>query len=145
MRVVIQRSLDSYVEVDNKSVGKIQHGMVLLVCFEKNDSEEVIKKAGDKILALRIFKDPSSGKMSHSLFQSKGQILCISQFTLSWDGSRGNRPGFDNSMEPEKAQQYFSLFCQYLAQSIPVESGVFGADMAVHIKNDGPVTFFLEF
>ena len=145
MRIVIQRSKEASVIIQETPVASIPRGMVLLVCFEKKDSEDVIKTSAEKIAALRIFTDPMTGKMSQSLKDHGGEILCVGQFTLSWDGKRGNRPGFDNSMEPGKAQDFFQRFCQVLGEKAIVKQGVFGADMQVNIKNDGPVTFFLEF
>lgn len=145
MKIVVQRSLYSEVLVDNEIVGSISSGMVLLVCFEKNDEEHVISKAAEKILALRIFEDPENGKMNLNLDQVGGQILAISQFTLSWNGTKGNRPGFDASMKPEQANQFFQKFCQLLSDKVSVQTGRFGASMQVKIQNDGPVTFSLSF
>lgn len=145
MKVVIQRSLYSKVEVNEKIVGEIPCGMVLLVCCEKGDTEESIKKAAEKIQKLRIFEDPDSGKMNQDIISRGGQFLAVSQFTLSWNGQKGNRPGFENSMEPEMARKYFDKFCEYLAETAPVQTGEFGAMMKVSIENDGPVTFSLSF
>ena len=145
MKVVIQRSLNSHVEVLNKIVGKIDKGMVLLVCCEKGDDEDTVRKCAEKIVKLRIFSDPESGKMNQDITSIGGEFLAISQFTLSWDGSKGNRPSFDNSLEPELAQQYFNLFCEYLSQTAKVETGRFGEMMKVKVENDGPVTFSLAF
>lgn len=146
MRVVIQRSKQSSVTVDNQIVGQIEKGMVLLVCFEKGDTENNMEKAIQKIWNIRMFEDPVNGKMSLNLNQTGGEILCISQFTLSWDGEKGNRPSFDNSMDPHTAKEFYHLFCQKLEKlGMRVAKGIFGAYMDVHIKNDGPVTFFLKF
>lgn len=145
MKIVIQRSLHSRVEVDGKTVGQINKGMVLLVCFEKNDSESSVYKAVEKISKLRIFTDPTTGKMNQDIKAIEGEFLAISQFTLSWDGSKGNRPSFDNSMEPVRARELFELFCEGLRQTSLVETGRFGETMKVSIENDGPVTFSLNF
>ncbi len=145
MRIVVQRSLKSSVHVADEKVGEIEHGLVLLVCFEKGDSRDLIKKAGDKILNLRVFENPETDKMDFNIAQTKGQILAISQFTLSWKGQKGNRPGFESSMAPNDARVYFRLFCDYLAEKVTVATGRFGAKMDVNIHNHGPVTFFLEF
>lgn len=144
MRVVIQRSLDSDVQVDEQVVGAITKGLVLLVCMEQGDDGSTIKKAAEKILKLRIFPD-EQGRMNQSITDVKGEILAISQFTLSWRGQKGNRPSFDRSMEPEKADQMFNEFCGFLSQEVRVETGQFGAHMLVSIKNHGPVTFVLDF
>tara|TARA_Y100000590_G_scaffold291056_1_gene327619 strand:+ start:1243 stop:1680 length:438 start_codon:yes stop_codon:yes gene_type:complete len=145
VKVVIQRSLNSKVIVDDKIVGEISNGMVLLVCFEKGDNLETIKKSSEKIQKLRIFTDETTGKMNKGITEVGGSFLAISQFTLSWDGAKGNRPSFDNSLEPSLAEEYFELFCLELEKTAKVEKGVFGRYMDVRIKNDGPVTFSLDF
>ncbi len=145
MKVVIQRSLNSKVTVESEIVGEISKGMVLFVCFEKDDSLETIKKASDKVQKLRIFTDPSTGKMNLGIQEIGGEFLAISQFTLSWNGAKGNRPSFDNSMEPKLAQEYFEKFCHMISNTAKVETGAFGESMEVQIVNDGPVTFSLAF
>lgn len=148
MKIVIQRSLEASVSVDGNVVGHIPKGMVLLVCMERGDLENPkvdLSKVAQKIINLRIFTDPETGKMNQNLSQSEGEILCISQFTLSWDGKKGNRPSFDNSMEPAKAEEYFNQFCEELSKEASVSKGVFGASMQVSLINDGPVTFSLNF
>ncbi|MCO4794848.1 MAG: D-tyrosyl-tRNA(Tyr) deacylase [Bacteriovoracaceae bacterium] len=145
MRIVVQRSLNSRVWVDGSIVGEIDKGLVLLVCIEKGDAEEQVKKAAHKVLKLRCFEDPETGKMSKSIIDTHGEILAISQFTLSWRGSGGNRPGFDLAMEPDLASKLFENFCEILKNSIKVKTGRFGESMKVEISNDGPVTFCLDF
>ncbi|PIK16226.1 D-aminoacyl-tRNA deacylase [Halobacteriovorax sp. JY17] len=144
MKIVVQRSLQSSVTVNNEVVGTIPKGMVLLVCMEKSDTDQSVQKAAEKILNLRIFSD-SEGRMNENISKSGGEILAVSQFTLSWPGKKGNRPSFDNSMEPELANNFFEKFCNLLERSIVVKKGIFGENMQVTIGNDGPVTFFLEF
>ncbi len=144
MRIVIQRSGKSNVLVDGSEVGVIKSGLVLLVCIEKSDDSETIKKAANKILSLRIFED-QNGKMNKSITEVNGEILAISQFTLSWKGLKGNRPSFDNSMNPEKAIDLFNEFTEELRNSVFVSTGSFGASMDVKIQNLGPVTFCLDF
>jgi D-tyrosyl-tRNA(Tyr) deacylase len=120
--------------------------MVLLVCFEKDDTLEKIQKAIHKIFNLRIFEDPLTHKMNLNISQVEGAaFLCISQFTLAWDGSGGHRPGFERAMPPQKAEEFFNIFCTELTKLAPVEKGQFGADMLVSIENDGPVTISLQF
>lgn len=146
MRIVIQRVSSSSVIVEDKLIGEIQKGMNLLVCLEKHDSNESLEKAAKKILALRIFEDSDTKKMNKNIIDINGKILAISQFTLSWRGTKGNRPSFDNSMAPEKASDMFDKFCEMLRESnVDVETGSFGSYMAVNIANDGPVTFVLDF
>ena len=144
MKVVIQRSGASSVCVNQEVVGSIKHGLVLLVCVEKDDLEETMLKAAQKVLNIRMFND-SNQRMNLNINQVDGEILAISQFTLSWQGLKGNRPGFDASMPPEEAQRLFNLFCDELKKSTNVATGVFGAEMDVAISNQGPVTFSLEF
>jgi D-aminoacyl-tRNA deacylase len=145
VKVVIQRVKRAQVEVDQKIVGSIQYGLLLYVCFEQNDAEVVISKAIEKIMALRIFED-DQGRMNKNINDVNGEILSISQFTLSWDGRKGNRPSFDLSLHPATAQLYYSLFNNQLRiKNIKIETGVFGANMQVESVNDGPVTFHLSF
>ncbi|MBF0206796.1 MAG: D-tyrosyl-tRNA(Tyr) deacylase [Oligoflexia bacterium] len=146
MKVVIQRSKESSVKVEDKIVGKIAYGMVLLICFEKGDNETAVTKAIHKITNVRMFEDPQTKKMSLNLQQVNGEILCISQFTLSWEGEKGHRPSFDNSLPPDDARSLYNKFCEGLISAgFVVASGVFGAYMEVNITNDGPVTFILKF
>lgn len=144
MRIVIQRSGKSSVSVNGEVVGEIKKGLVLLVCLEKEDTLETVKKAAQKILSMRLFEDENQ-KMNKSILETNGQILAISQFTLSWRGLKGNRPSFDRSMPPEMAEDLFNKFKELLSLSTTVATGVFGAAMDVKINNLGPVTFSLDF
>lgn len=144
MKIVIQRCLKASVRVDGEIVSSIDKGLLLLVCMEKGDQVD-LEKVSQKILNLRLFTDPENGKMNLNILQHGGEILCVSQFTLSWDGKKGNRPSFDNSMAPDEAHQEFETFCQHLENQVPVSKGVFGAHMEVSLVNDGPVTFSLNF
>ncbi len=143
MRVVIQRSKDSYVAVDNKITGKIDSGMVLLVGFTKGDNKDIIDKMINKILKLRIFDD-DNGVMNLDILQVKGEILLISQFTLYANTKKGNRPSYVEALNGKEAVKLYDLFNNKLKEYIKVETGVFGADMDVHIRNDGPVTIMME-
>jgi len=143
MKVLIQRSKKSHVTVEEEIVGSINSGLVLLVCMEKGDQEEILTKAANKILALRTFEE--NGKQNKNIIDAGGEILLISQFTLAWEGEKGNRPGFDNAMEPSLARKYFKKFCDLLSEKVTVATGQFGASMQVKIENDGPVTYFLKF
>ncbi len=144
MKIVIQRCKEASVTVENKIVGQIGSGMTLLVCLEKGDDECSIETAIKKLINMRIFTD-EQGKMNLNIAQAQGSFLAISQFTLSWDGRKGNRPSFDLSMPPHEADILFTKFCNELNKYAPVERGVFAADMLVKIENDGPVTFSLNF
>lgn len=144
MKIVIQRVKNSHVKVNDEIVGQIGQGLNLLICIEHEDNSQTLKKAADKILALRIFAD-ESGRMNRSVVDINGSILAISQFTLSWNGKKGNRPSFDGSAKPEVAKKLFNEFVDILKEKVCVETGVFGESMAVAIENDGPVTFHIEF
>lgn len=144
MKILIQRSKQSSVKVENEIVGKIDHGMVVFICFEQEDTEEKIDMAIHKLINLRIFEDENN-KMTYNILQTKGSILSVSQFTLSWDGSGGHRPSFDRSMSPNQAKLFYAIFNKKLKEHLPVETGIFGAMMEVAITNDGPVTFHLNF
>lgn len=143
MRVVIQRSLESFVTVDKKIVGKIDKGFVLLVSFTHNDTEKEIDYMIRKIINMRIFDD-QNGIMNHSILDVGGSILSISQFTLYADTVKGNRPSYLNAMKHENAKKMYDLFNKKLSELIEVQTGIFGASMEVHIVNDGPVTILLE-
>lgn len=145
MKIVVQRVQEAAVTVDNEVVGSIGAGLLLLVCFEMDDDESCVGKAVDKIMKLRIFDD-ESGKMNLNIEQIKGEILSVSQFTLSWDGSGGHRPSFERSMIPQEARLKYALFNRELrSRGVTVKEGTFGAFMKVQLVNDGPVTFILNF
>ncbi len=144
MRVLIQRSKNSSVTIDNKVNGSIDFGYVLLVGFTDGDNEQIVDKMINKILSLRIFED-ENGKMNKSIIDEGGSILSISQFTLYADTKKGNRPSFVQSLEYNKASNLYDYFNLKLKErNIKVETGIFGADMKVSILNDGPVTIFLD-
>ena len=143
MRVVIQRSKDSYVSVDGKNTGSINSGMVILVGFTSGDNESVIDKMINKILKLRIFDD-LNGVMNLDITQVKGEVLSISQFTLYANTKKGNRPSYIDALNGEESVKLYDMFNKKLSEQIHVETGIFGADMDVHIRNDGPVTIMME-
>lgn len=145
MKIVVQRVSEANVSVDGESVGAIINGMMLLVCFEQGDDESSITKAVDKITKLRIFDD-ENGKMNLDINAVKGEVLSVSQFTLSWDGSGGHRPSFEKSMHPQEARLKYALFNRELRErGVTVKEGTFGAFMKVGLINEGPVTFILNF
>jgi D-aminoacyl-tRNA deacylase len=146
VKVVIQKVSQASCEVNNEVISRISQGLLLLVCFEKGDQEDCIKKAVDKILQLRIFENPETNRMDLNILQVKGEILSISQFTLSWDGKKGNRPSFDNSMPPQEAEKMYTLFFIELKRQYQhTHDGKFGSHMKINICNNGPVTFSLHF
>lgn len=143
MRVLVQRSLESSVLVDNKIVGKIDNGLVLLVGFTYGDSKKEIDYMVDKVINLRIFDD-ENGVMNKSLMDVHGSILSISQFTLYGNAKKGRRPSYVDALGGEDASKLYDEFNnELLKHNIKVETGIFGADMAVNITNDGPVTLLL--
>jgi len=143
MRACVQRVLSAKVVVEGKTVGEIKQGLVVLIGFEKGDLKSYVEKMADKIVNLRIFED-STGKMNLSVKDVDGEILAVPNFTLAADCKKGRRPSFQSSEEPVKAEDMFNLFIEKCREKgLPVKSGIFGADMKVHIVNDGPVTFIL--
>jgi D-tyrosyl-tRNA(Tyr) deacylase len=145
VRIVLQRVNTASVEVEGEVVGAIGQGLLLLVCFEQGDADAVITKAVDKLTKLRVFDD-EQGKMNLDVGTVGGEILSISQFTLSWDGTGGHRPSFERSMPPQEARLKYALFNRELrARGLSVKEGKFGAFMKVSLTNDGPVTFQLQF
>lgn len=144
MKAVMQRCKRASVEVNKKIVGKIERGIVLLVGFTETDTLKEMDYIVDKVINLRIFDD-ESGIMNRSLLDVKGSILSISQFTLYADTKKGRRPSYMKALNGEQAIKLYDLLNEKLRQhSIPVETGIFGADMQVELINDGPVTIVLE-
>ena len=143
MRVLVQRSLNSSVSVDDKVIGSIDKGLVLLVGFTEGDNFEKIDYLVKKVLNLRIFDD-EDGVMNKSILDVGGSILSISQFTLYADTKKGNRPSYINALGGEQASLLYDKFNKKLSEFTHVETGKFGADMKVSITNDGPVTILLE-
>ena len=143
MRVIVQRSKKSKVEVNGKIVGEIFQGLVILVGFTEGDNEAIIDKMVKKIVNLRIFDD-EDGVMNKSLLDVGGDVLSISQFTLYANTKKGNRPSYMEALKGEYATVLYDLFNQKLRNFVKVETGVFGAEMIVSITNDGPITISLE-
>ncbi len=144
MRVLIQRVSQSSVTVDERVVGRIAQGLLLLVGIHRADDEKALRFCAEKCAHLRIFAD-GAGKMNRSLLDVGGAALAISQFTLYGDCRKGRRPGFDQAARPETAAPLYERFVELLrGQGVAVECGIFGADMQVEIHNDGPVTFVVE-
>ncbi len=144
MKLVVQRSKNSKVLIDNKIVGKIDKGLVVLVGFTHTDTQEEIKKLTKKLVNLRIFDDENH-IMNKSILDVNGEILSVSQFTLYADCKKGNRPSYINSMKADTAKKLYELFNEEIKKyDIHLETGIFQADMLVEINNDGPVTIILE-
>lgn len=143
MRVLVQRSLNSSVSVNNKIVGKIDKGLVLFVGFTDNDSITDIDYLINKIIHLRIFNDENN-IMNKSVLDINGSILSISQFTLYADTKKGHRPSYHKALNNVEASKLYKIFNEKLSEYINVQTGIFGSDMLVNINNDGPVTILLE-
>lgn len=144
MKVVIQNVINASVTIEDKVVGKISHGFLILVGFTYGDDIETINKMAEKITKLRVFQD-DIGKTNLSLKDKGGEILSVSQFTLYASAKDGNRPSFINALEPKLASNYYDIFNDKLRElGFKVETGVFGADMKVAFINDGPFTLVLD-
>ena len=144
MRALLQRVTEATVTVDGQTVGRIGPGLLILVCAMPDDDAARAEALAAKIAKLRIFRD-AAGKMNLALPDTGGAALVVSQFTLAADTSRGNRPGFSGAAPPALGQALYERFADHLASlGLPVERGVFGAEMQVALVNDGPVTIWLE-
>ena len=144
MKLVIQRVKHAKVEVENKIVGKIGQGFLVLLGVGPDDTKETADYLVQKLIKLRVFED-ENGKMNLGLKDINGELLIVSQFTLYADCSEGNRPSFVNAAKPEMANVLYEYFCEECKKNeIKVEKGIFGADMKVSLLNDGPVTIILE-
>lgn len=143
MKVVVQRSKYSKVEVNNKLINEISSGMVILVGFTEGDDDAKILKMVKKIVNLRIFDD-ENGVMNKSILDVGGKILSISQFTLYGDTSKGNRLSYVKALNGNLAIKLYDKFNEELNKYVQTLPGIFGADMQVSILNDGPVTIVME-
>ncbi len=144
MRCIVQRVSQAKVEIAGKVAGQIGPGLMILVCAMRGDEASNAEQLAKKVAALRIFAD-EAGKMNKSIMDVGGSALVISQFTLAADTSRGNRPGFSMAADPELGRNLYEEFCDQLGGlGVVVATGEFGADMAVTLTNDGPVTIWLE-
>lgn len=144
MRALIQRVTQARVEVEGKIIGQTGPGVLILICAMQGDTVEQADKLALKIHKLRIFRDPA-GKMNLALKDTGGSALVVSQFTLAADTRSGNRPGFSTAASPEMGQALYQHFVQNLrALGVQTQTGEFGADMAVHLINDGPVTIWMD-
>ncbi|VQF16373.1 D-tyrosyl-tRNA(Tyr) deacylase [Streptococcus pneumoniae] len=139
MKIIIQRVKKAQVSIEGQIQGKINQGLLLLVGVGPEDQEEDLDYAVRKLVNMRIFSD-AEGKMNLSVKDIEGEILSISQFTLFADTKRGNRPAFTGAAKPDMASDFYDAFNQKLAQEVPVQTDIFGADMQVELVNNGPVT-----
>ncbi|WP_457560195.1 D-aminoacyl-tRNA deacylase [Caminibacter sp.] len=140
MKAVIQRVEKAKVNVDGKIINQIQKGLCVLIGFEKEDTEEKIKKMTKKIANMRLFED----KFSKNVIEINGEILLIPNFTIPAITKKGTRPNFQNSMSPDKAKIFYDKMLEELNSFVITKGGIFGANMKVEILNDGPVTIIVE-
>ncbi len=144
MRLVLQRVNHAQVKVEDKSVGKIGRGLVVLLGIRNGDGEKDAKYLAEKVAHLRVFED-ESGKFNLSVMDIGGEVLVVSQFTLYGDCRKGRRPSFTQASPPEEANKLYERFVGLLQErGLRVETGMFGAHMLVEIQNQGPVTLVLE-
>ncbi len=144
MIVVLQRVTQAKVDIDEKTVGQIGKGLMVLVCAEKGDTDEKARLLAQRLLRYRVFED-ENGKMNLSVTDVKGGLLLISQFTLAADTTRGNRPSFTPAAPPDEGKRLFDIIVQETEKSgLTVQTGQFGAYMRVSLVNDGPVTLTLR-
>lgn len=144
MRALIQRVTQAAVHVDGAEIGAIGPGLLILICAMEGDDAAKSQALAAKISKLRIFTD-DAGKMNKSLLDTGGAALIVSQFTLAADTSRGNRPGFSAAAKPDVGRALYEQFVDDIAAlGIATATGSFGADMAVSLTNDGPVTIWLD-
>lgn len=144
MRALIQRVTEASVTVDGEVVGEIGAGLLILICAMQGDTEANADALAAKISKLRIFTD-DAGKMNRSVLDTDGAALVVSQFTLAADTSRGNRPGFSAAAPPDQGRELYAYFADQLRNhGITTATGQFGADMAVKLVNDGPVTIWMD-
>jgi len=143
MRVVVQKCLESSVSVDGTLVSSIGRGLMVLVGFTHDDGIKDIDYLVNKVVNLRVFED-DNGVMNLSVRDVSGSILCISQFTLYGDASKGNRPSYIKAMKGEDSVKLYDLFCDKLNSIVPTKKGIFGSDMKVSLINDGPTTIIID-
>lgn len=144
MKAVLQRVISSKVSINNKIIGQIGQGFNILLGVGQDDNEALVPKFAEKIVNLRVFSDEQE-KMNKSILDIKGEVLLISQFTLCADITGGRRPSFVQAAEPVKAEAIYQRLIEIIrGYGLKVETGEFGAYMAVDILNDGPVTIILD-
>ncbi len=144
MIALIQRVQHASVKVDNRIIGEIAQGLLVLLGVEKDDDSKKAQRLVERVLNYRVFADADK-KMNLSVSDLQGGVLCVSQFTLAADTNKGNRPSFTSAAAPELGEQlYNEVVSLFKSQHAPVATGEFGADMQVELLNDGPVTFWLQ-
>jgi D-tyrosyl-tRNA(Tyr) deacylase len=141
---LLQRVTSAEVRVDGECIASIARGMLVLIGVERMDGDRQVQRLADRLLNYRVFPD-AAGKMNQNILQTSGSMLLVPQFTLVADTNQGNRPGFSRAADPARAEALFCALVSRVEQELPsVGAGRFGADMAVSLINDGPVTFSLQ-
>lgn len=144
MKALIQRVSEARVEVAGQTVGAIDQGLLVLLGVEQHDDANTAEKLAQRVAGYRLFAD-TNGKTNLSVKDIAGSLLVVSQFTLAADTDSGRRPSFSSAATPTQAEQLYGIFVAVLKQlDVPVATGEFGADMQVHLVNDGPMTFLLD-
>ena len=144
MKLLLQRVAEAAVDIDGACVGRIGQGLLVLVCAERDDTEQDAAYLARKVVLMRIFSD-DDGRMNRSVADIGGSVLVVSQFTLAARWKKGNRPGFSDAADPELGERLYVHFCEALrAESLPVETGRFAAEMKVSLVNDGPITIWMD-
>lgn len=143
MIALIQRVKQASVTVEDQIIGKINHGLLILLGVEQDDDEQKAIRLCEKVLGYRVFSD-SDGKMNLNVNQAQGEVLVVSQFTLVADTQKGMRPSFTKGAKPEDANRLYQFFVEQCQKNIKTQTGQFAADMQVSLVNDGPVTFWLQ-
>lgn len=144
MKLLLQRVREARVDVHDETVGRIGPGLLVFVGVQKDDDERVVERLAERLVGYRVFSD-DQGRMNRDVREAGGALLLVSQFTLAADTGKGRRPSFSSAAEPARAEQlYEALIAAVEARGVVVARGRFGADMQVHLVNDGPVTFLLE-
>src|SRR5579864_1642331 len=144
MRLVLQRVKEAHVDVAGETVGAISTGLLVFVALTSTDTTQDVEYLADKVIYLRIFPDEER-RMNRSILEVGGSLLVVSQFTLYGDCRKGRRPSFDRAAPPQQARQLYEHFISRLSsRNIIVQTGVFQAEMLIHLVNDGPVTFVLD-
>lgn len=143
MRALIQRVRSASVTVDREVTGKIDEGLLVFLGVARVDSPDDLDYLAEKVLHLRVFQD-DAGRMNRSVLEAGGAVLLVSQFTLYASTRKGRRPGFDSAARPENAKKLYDRMVTILKESVPVQTGIFGAKMEVELLNSGPVTIMLD-
>jgi len=144
VKVLLQRVREARVEVAGEEIGRIGRGLLVFVGVERGDASDTARRLAERLAGYRVFAD-EQGKMNLDVRDVAGEVLAVSQFTLAADTRKGRRPGFSGAAEPGQGLRLYQEFVDALtAHQVPVATGRFGADMQVHLINDGPVTFLLE-